>query len=220
MSSLSDATAPFSTLLESFDPATSAADDILVLAAIVASVLVALVSRRVARRRRVEAIDRHVHALIEVILDLLAPHGATGIHASWTSRDDRLDLVVDFGRRPYFLAGFLQLPAEDAASGLLQAYLSSDADTEPAEAPEPDEARDTAGGPWADEPDREEEAAPAEEAQRRWWEILGVGQDASAQEIRTAHRTLVLANHPDRGGDQDTMARINAARDEALRSTV
>lgn len=43
--------------------------------------------------------------------------------------------------------------------------------------------------------------------------ILGVGKDAGAGEIRAAHRRLIQAVHPDRGGSADLARRINSARD-------
>ena len=47
--------------------------------------------------------------------------------------------------------------------------------------------------------------------------ILGVGPDADEHAIRAAHRRLVSAVHPDRGGSADLARRINAARDVLLR---
>ena len=46
--------------------------------------------------------------------------------------------------------------------------------------------------------------------------ILGVGSDASEDEIRAAHRRLVTALHPDKGGSVELTRRINAARDRLL----
>jgi len=46
--------------------------------------------------------------------------------------------------------------------------------------------------------------------------ILGVGADAKVGEIRAAHRRLMQAVHPDRGGSADLARRINAARDVLL----
>ena len=45
---------------------------------------------------------------------------------------------------------------------------------------------------------------------------LGLGPDASSEEIRAARRRLAKVNHPDQGGDQGAMQRINEAADAAL----
>lgn len=58
-------------------------------------------------------------------------------------------------------------------------------------------------------------ALPAPE---RWWQVLGVRRNASAEEIRGAWRALAAKSHPDTGGTDAAMARINAARDEGLRA--
>ena len=47
--------------------------------------------------------------------------------------------------------------------------------------------------------------------------ILGVGADADAEAIRAAHRRLVTALHPDKGGSAELTRRINAARDTLLK---
>ncbi|WP_033920272.1 J domain-containing protein [Sphingomonas sp. 37zxx] len=48
-------------------------------------------------------------------------------------------------------------------------------------------------------------------------QVLGVSADADAGAIRAAHRRLVTAVHPDKGGSVDLTKRINAARDVLLK---
>ena len=43
--------------------------------------------------------------------------------------------------------------------------------------------------------------------------LLGVGDQASLQEIREAHRRLISRVHPDTGGSAELATRVNAARD-------
>ena len=46
--------------------------------------------------------------------------------------------------------------------------------------------------------------------------VLGVDAAADAAAIRAAHRRLVSAVHPDKGGSAELTRRINAARDLLL----
>ena len=63
---------------------------------------------------------------------------------------------------------------------------------------------------------RRKPAAPRiDEAEAR--AILGVSASADPEAIRAAHRRLVSAVHPDRGGSADLARRINAARDVLLK---
>lgn len=46
--------------------------------------------------------------------------------------------------------------------------------------------------------------------------LLGVGERATADEIRAAHRRLIERVHPDKGGTDELTRRVNAARDLLL----
>jgi len=49
------------------------------------------------------------------------------------------------------------------------------------------------------------------------WQTLGLeSSNPTLEQIEDAHRRLAMKHHPDRGGDSETMGRINAARDALL----
>nr|QKY15040.1 dnaj-like protein/chaperone protein dnaj 2 (DJA2) [Polytomella parva] len=47
----------------------------------------------------------------------------------------------------------------------------------------------------------------------KYYELLGVGKDATPDELKRAHRKLALKHHPDKGGDPDSFKDINEAYD-------
>jgi preprotein translocase subunit Sec63 len=46
--------------------------------------------------------------------------------------------------------------------------------------------------------------------------LLGVGEGASADDIRAAHRQLIARVHPDAGGSAGLATQVNAARDSLI----
>ena len=56
-------------------------------------------------------------------------------------------------------------------------------------------------------------AMTVEEAAR----LLGVGEDARAEDVIDAHRRLIQKVHPDAGGSAELAAQVNRARDVLLR---
>ncbi len=51
--------------------------------------------------------------------------------------------------------------------------------------------------------------------QPQWWHVLGVQSLADAATIKAAYRKLAAQHHPDVGGDDGAMARINQAYEQA-----
>lgn len=53
-------------------------------------------------------------------------------------------------------------------------------------------------------------------APEQWWQVLGLNEHATRTEINVAFRNLAVHAHPDHGGSNAAMARLNAARDAGL----
>ncbi|MEK7070718.1 MAG: DnaJ domain-containing protein, partial [Patescibacteria group bacterium] len=48
-------------------------------------------------------------------------------------------------------------------------------------------------------------------SKRDYYEVLGIGKDASADEIKKAFRKLAVEHHPDQGGDEAKFKEANEA---------
>ncbi|MET0371591.1 MAG: molecular chaperone DnaJ [Sphingobium sp.] len=61
-------------------------------------------------------------------------------------------------------------------------------------------------------------AQPGSDEIARAQALLGLSPGCDAEAVRAAHRRLIAAVHPDRGGSEALAAQINAARDLLLRA--
>lgn len=87
---------------------------------------------------------------------------------------------------------------------LLEAYLDR---RFPGWRVDADRDRDTRPGP---------EAKPGAVSEEEAYQILGLEPGASPEEVRRAHRTLMMKLHPDQGGTTYLAARVNAAKEVLL----
>jgi hypothetical protein len=62
------------------------------------------------------------------------------------------------------------------------------------------------------------QALPSPNSARPWWEVLGVSQHASAEQINAAYRSKAKSAHSDTGGSDAAMSALNVARDAGLKS--
>jgi hypothetical protein len=74
--------------------------------------------------------------------------------------------------------------------------------------------------PWPSRASRGEHAPkepPREASVESVWAVLGIGRDASEEELKAAYRKRALETHPDRGGSEETFRRVVRAYAEAQR---
>ena len=52
----------------------------------------------------------------------------------------------------------------------------------------------------------------------KWWEVMGIKQDATPEDVRNAFRSLSRIHHPDAGGNEEDFKRLRQAYDEAMKA--
>ncbi len=74
-----------------------------------------------------------------------------------------------------------------------------------------------AGGGGGDQSERGSPRRGAAMSRAEAFKVLGLQEGASDEEIRAAHRRLIIQTHPDKGGTSYLAAKINEAKDVLLR---
>jgi hypothetical protein len=59
-------------------------------------------------------------------------------------------------------------------------------------------------------------ALPPPKDEKPWWEVLGVPQGATTEQIHVAFKDKARSAHPDAGGEGGDMAALNGAREQGL----
>jgi hypothetical protein len=132
---------------------------------------------------------------MELDHDTGAMHGTVlkGTHAGKT---------LDSLARGALLEFYLEAGTPDAETArLLEAYMDRTLDAD-----------------WRAEAERQRSPSQAGSAMSREeaMKILGLQEGATEDQIRAAHRRLMMQNHPDRGGSDYIAAKINEAKDVLL----
>lgn len=154
------------------------------------------------------------------------PGGRLGDDDGQTStvRTDHLEMQLDHatGRvRGRVLKGFFQGRRLETLKPVELAHLWQDCRfVDPQSAQLVEAYLDRVHPTWRDDMARAEAESPKGADGRMTrdeaLEILGLGPQATAEDIRRAHRELMLKMHPDRGGSTYLAAKINEAKDVAL----
>jgi hypothetical protein len=78
-------------------------------------------------------------------------------------------------------------------------------------------AQTAGGGPGQSRSDAPQTPRTSSMSRAEALKVLGLQESASEEEIRAAHRRLIVQNHPDKGGTSYLASKINEAKDVLLR---
>lgn len=143
---------------------------------------------------------------------------------SSTVRTDHLEMRLDHATgamRGRVLKGFFKGRSLESLKPVELAHLWQDCRfVDPQSAQLVEAYLDHIHPSWREDMARAERDAPKGSDGRMQLEealdILGLGPEATADDVRRAHRDLMLKLHPDRGGSTYLAAKINEAKDVAL----
>jgi hypothetical protein len=154
--------------------------------------------------------------------DRAATEGTEG--RSSTVRTDHLEMQLDHATgamRGRVLKGFFKGRSLESLKPVELAHLWQDCRfVDPQSAQLVEAYLDRIHPTWREDMARAEADAPkgadGRMTREEALEILGLKPGANAEDIRRAHRELMLKMHPDRGGSTYLAAKINEAKDVAL----
>ena len=63
-------------------------------------------------------------------------------------------------------------------------------------------------------------ALPEQTSGHPWWQVLGINQNATQEDIKAAYRALSKVRHPDNGGDPASFAALAEAYQQGLKQAV
>lgn len=56
---------------------------------------------------------------------------------------------------------------------------------------------------------------PTPSTTRKWWDVLGLSPNATAESVKYAYRSLLFKHHPDKGGTHEKVVELNNAWEQA-----
>lgn len=171
-------------------------NDALVACFLTLAFILSRIGAAVTKKRREQLAAAIARDTLQTIIDITGPQGAEHICGRWNARSRLLEIVLTFPNGSVRMTGRLGVNPVAAAVAFL--------DHRPLDQPPEDEPP----------PAEEHVSATKAPTKKSWWEILGVQETATAQEVTIAYRRKAMEAHPDRGGTDQRMAEVNAAKED------